>query len=101
VAGEGVGVGGGELPGAVDEVVDDQELVVGIGSQEVAGGADKVAEDFLVPGGGGFSGLHDLAPPVAGIGLAADVAGPFEAVEDGGDASGGEAEQAGQGGGCS
>jgi hypothetical protein len=72
---EPVGVGGGELPGAVDEVLDDHELVVGVGSQEVVSAADKVAEEFLAPGGGDFGDLHDLAPPVAGIGLAADVAG--------------------------
>src|SRR5262249_4492675 len=96
---DGGGVGGGELAGAVEEVVDDLELVVGVGGQQVAGGADEVSEDFLVAGRGGVGGLHDLAAAVGGVGPAADVAGPLQAVEHGGDAAGGEAEQAGQGGG--
>jgi hypothetical protein len=54
VAGEGIGVGSGELPDAVQEVADHQELVVGVLSEEVAGAADEVAEDFLVPVGGGL-----------------------------------------------
>lgn len=49
VAGEGIGVGGGELPDAVEEAADHQELVVGVADQEVPGAADEVAEDFLVP----------------------------------------------------
>src|SRR5262249_22316903 len=36
-AAEGVGVGGGELPGAGEEVVDDGELIVGVGGQQFAG----------------------------------------------------------------
>jgi hypothetical protein len=60
---------------------------------------DEVAENLLVPGGGGLGGVHDLAAAVTGVGLAADVASPLEAIEDRGDAAGGEAEQAGQGGG--
>ena len=95
----GKGVGGGELPGAVEEVANDLELVVGVGRQQVAGAADEVTEDFLVTGGGGAGGLHDLAAPVARVGPAADVAGSLEAVQDGGDAAGGEAELAGQVGG--
>src|SRR5262249_55403773 len=51
-AAEGAGVGGGELPGAGEEVVDDGELVVGVGGQQVGGGVDEVAEDFLVAGVG-------------------------------------------------
>src|SRR5215469_12525949 len=96
---ERVGVGGGELAGAGEEVVDDLELVVGVGGQQVAGLADEAAEDFGVAGGGGLRGLHEQAAAVAGGGAAADVAGPFEAVQDGGDAAGGEAELAGQVGG--
>ena len=53
---------------------------------------DEVAEDFGVAGGGGLGGLDDLAAAVAGVGAAADIAGPLEAIEDGGDAAGGEAE---------
>ena len=40
VAAEGVGVGGGELPDAVEEIADYQELMVGVVSQEVPGAAD-------------------------------------------------------------
>ena len=98
VAGEGIGVGGGELPDAVEEVADHQELVVGIAGEEVPGGADEVSEDFLVPGGRDLGGLHHLAAAVAGIGPAADVPGLLQAVQDGSDTAGGEAEQAGQGG---
>ena len=99
VAAEGVGVGGGELPDAVEEVADYQELVVGVVSEQVPGAADEVAEDFLVPGGGGLGGLHQLAAAVAGIGPPADVPGLLQAVQDGGHPAGGEAEQPGQGGG--
>jgi hypothetical protein len=42
---ERVGVGGGELADAGEEVVEDQELVVGVGGQQVAGLADEAAED--------------------------------------------------------
>jgi hypothetical protein len=99
VGGECIGVGGGELADAVQEVADHQELVVGVLSEEVAGAADEVAEDFLVPGGGGLGGLHQLAAAVAGIGPPADVPGLLQAVQDGGHPAGGEAEQPGQGGG--
>src|SRR5215470_4100960 len=95
-AAEGIGVAGGELPGAVQEVLDDQELLVGVDSEHGAGLADEVAEHFLVARGGGLGGLHDLAAAVAGVGAAADVAGPLEAVEDGGDSAGGKSELAGQ-----
>src|SRR5215470_17297428 len=96
VAAEGVGVSGGELPGAVEEVVDHQELLVGIAGKEFIGFADEVAEYFLVTVGRGLGGLHHLAAAVAGGGPAADVACPLQAVEDRGDAAGGEAEQAGE-----
>src|SRR5262249_59952986 len=89
LAAQGVGVGGGELPGAVEEVLDDPELVVGVGRQEIAGAADEAAEDLLVPCGGGLGGLHDLAAAVARVGPAADVAGSLKTVEDRGDAAGG------------
>ena len=59
MAGEGVGVAGGELPGAVEEVANDLELVVGVGRQQVAGGADEVAEDLGVAAAVGLGGLHD------------------------------------------
>jgi hypothetical protein len=95
VATEGVCVVGGELPGPVEEVVDDLELVVAVGRQQLAGAVDEVAEDLLIPGGGGLGGVHDLAAAVTGVGLAADVASPLEAIEDRGDAAGSEAEQAG------
>ena len=67
MAGEGVGVGGGELPGAVEEVADDLELVVGVGRQQVAGAADEVTEDFLVAGGSGLGDLYGLAAAVARV----------------------------------
>ena len=78
-------MGGGELPDAVEEVADHQELIVGVARQEVPGAADEVAEDFLVPGGGGLCGLHYLAATVAWIGSPADVPGLLQAVQDGGD----------------
>ena len=96
-AAEGVGVAGGELTGASEEVVDDLKLVICVGGEQFAGLADEVAEDLLVAGGGGCGGLDHKAAPVAGVGPAADVAGPFEAVQHGGDAAGGEAEQLSQG----
>jgi hypothetical protein len=56
---------------------------------------DEVAEDLLIPGSGGFGGVYDLAAAVTGVGLAADIASPLEAIEDRGDAASSEAEQAG------
>src|SRR5262249_16280716 len=94
-AAEGVGVGGGELAGAGEEVADDQELVVAVGGQQVAGLAHELAEDFLVAGGGDLGDLHHEAAAVTGGGPAAAAAGARRAVQDGGDAAGGEAEQAG------
>src|SRR5215472_10137261 len=85
VAAKFVGVGGGELAGAVEEVADHSELVVGVGGQQVAGLPDKAAEDFPVPGSGGLGDLHHLAAAVSWIGLAADIAGPLEPVQHGGD----------------
>src|SRR5690348_867397 len=38
---EGAGVGGGELAGAGEEVVDDGELVIGVAGQQLAGLADQ------------------------------------------------------------
>src|SRR5215475_2895824 len=99
VATEGICVVGGELPGPAEEIVDDLELVVGIGRQQLAGAVDEAAKNLLIAGGGGLGGVHDLAAAVTGIGLAADIASPLEAIEDRGDAAGSEAEQAGQGGG--
>ena len=98
-AGEGIGVGGGELADTVQEVADHQELIVGVAGEEVAGATDEVAEDFLVPGGGGLGGLYQLAAAVAGIGPPADVPGLLQPIKDGGHPAGGEAEQPGQGGG--
>ena len=71
-AAEAVGVGGGELPCAVEEVADHGELVIGEGGQKVAGLPDEVAEDLPVPAGGGLGDLHHLAAAVGGVGLAAD-----------------------------
>ena len=52
-----LGVGGGELADAGEEVVEEKELVVGVGGQQVAGPADEAAEDFGVAGGGGLGDL--------------------------------------------
>src|SRR4029077_11622453 len=60
---------------------------------------DEVSEDFLVPGGGGLGGFHELAAAIARIGPPAGVPRLLPAVHDGRDTAGGEAEQASQVGG--
>src|SRR5262249_43420664 len=89
----------GELRDPGQEVVDGQELVAGIGRQQLAGPCHELAEYFTVSGSGGLSDPNDLPAPVAWVRLAADVTRLLKAVQDRGDAAGGEPERAGQGGG--
>jgi hypothetical protein len=90
-------VGGERRTPAVEEVQDDGQLGIAVAGGELLGAADQGAEDLGGARGGQRGGLHEHAAAVGGIGAAVRIAGLLQAVDDGGDPAGRQAQGIGQG----